>query len=46
MCASVLRQVQIRVVYFGCSNEKFGGNGTVLSVHSEYGYTVLPDLQT
>ena len=36
MCASALRQLQIRAVYFGCGNEKFGGNGTVLSVHSEY----------
>ena len=35
MCASALRQYQIRAVYFGCSNDRFGGTGGVLSVHSE-----------
>lgn len=35
MCASALRQFRIRSVYYGCSNEKFGGTGGVLSVHSE-----------
>ena len=37
MCASALRQVKIRAVYFGCANERFGGTGGVLSVNSEYG---------
>lgn len=36
MCASVLRQLRIRAVYFGCSNDRFGGTGGVLSIHSEY----------
>ena len=36
MCASALRQFQIRAVYFGCSNDRFGGTGGVLSIHSEY----------
>lgn len=36
MCASLLRQYNIRAVYFGCSNDRFGGTGGVLSIHSEY----------
>ena len=35
MCASALRQYGIRTVYFGCGNERFGGTGTVLAVHSD-----------
>lgn len=35
MCASALRQIGIRKVFYGCSNERFGGTGGVLSVHSE-----------
>jgi len=33
MCASALSQVGIRKVYFGCSNDRFGGCGGVLRVH-------------
>ncbi|KAF9892394.1 tRNA(adenine34) deaminase [Aspergillus nanangensis] len=36
MCASALRQYRIRSVYFGCRNERFGGTGSILSLHSEY----------
>lgn len=28
-------QYRIRAVYFGCGNERFGGTGSVLSLHSE-----------
>ena len=35
MCASALRQYKIRAVYFGCANDRFGGAGGVLSIHSE-----------
>ena len=35
MCASALRQYGIRQVFFGCGNERFGGTGTVLSIHSD-----------
>lgn len=35
MCASALRQYGIRRVYYGCGNERFGGNGSVLSIHSD-----------
>ncbi|KAL8694217.1 MAG: hypothetical protein Q9218_001104 [Villophora microphyllina] len=36
MCASALRQLRIRAVYFGCANDRFGGTGGVLSIHAEY----------
>lgn len=35
MCASLLRRLQFQHVYFGCWNERFGGCGTVLSVHTD-----------
>ncbi|CCE82199.1 Piso0_001912 [Millerozyma farinosa CBS 7064] len=35
MCASALRQIGIKRVVFGCANERFGGNGTILKVHQE-----------
>jgi tRNA(Arg) A34 adenosine deaminase TadA len=38
MCASALRQYGIRDVYYGCSNDRFGGTGGVLSIHSEFVY--------
>jgi|SRR5271170_1807036 len=37
MCASALRQYRIRHVFFGCGNERFGGTGTVMSLHSDQG---------
>jgi tRNA-specific adenosine deaminase 2 len=35
MCASMLRQFYVRAVYFGCYNERFGGTGGVLNIHSD-----------
>ncbi|KAI9885330.1 MAG: hypothetical protein M1823_002875 [Watsoniomyces obsoletus] len=35
MCASALRQYGVRSVYFGCANDRFGGVGGVLSIHSD-----------
>ena len=35
MCASMLRQFGIRAVFFGCHNERFGGTGGVLTIHSD-----------
>ena len=35
MCASALRQLRTRRVVFGCRNDKFGGCGSVLSIHSD-----------
>jgi tRNA-specific adenosine deaminase 2 len=37
MCASLLRQFGIRKVYYGASNEKFGGTGGVLNIHRNNG---------
>jgi tRNA(Arg) A34 adenosine deaminase TadA len=37
MCASFLRQVGIRKVWFGAVNDKFGGTGGVLRVHEGNG---------
>ena len=34
MCAAALRYLGIGKVYFGCGNERFGGCGSVLNVHS------------
>lgn len=34
MCASLLRQLKIKKVYFGAVNDKFGGTGGVFSVHA------------
>ena len=35
MCASALSQLGIAKCYFGCRNDKFGGCGSVLSVHDD-----------
>ena len=35
MCASALRQYGIRAVYFGCLNDRFGGCGGVMQIHSD-----------
>ena len=35
MCASALRQMGIKEVYYGCGNERFGGCGSVLGVNEE-----------
>lgn len=36
MCAEALHLLNVRSVYFGCNNEKFGGNGSVLSIHTRF----------
>ncbi len=33
MCAAALARIGVKVVYYGCSNDKFGGNGSILSCH-------------
>jgi len=35
MCASALRMCKIRKVFFGCHNDKFGGLGSVFSIHKQ-----------
>lgn len=34
MCAAALCDIEIKGVVFGCSNDRFGGCGSVLGVHS------------
>jgi tRNA-specific adenosine deaminase 2 len=36
MCASALRQMGIKQVFYGCANERFGGCGSVLGVNERY----------
>lgn len=35
MCAAALREVKIKRVVFGCRNDRFGGCGSILSVHDD-----------
>ena len=35
MCAYALNLVHISSVYYGCFNEKFGGNGSKISIHKD-----------
>ncbi|KAG7092159.1 hypothetical protein E1B28_008528 [Marasmius oreades] len=46
MCASALRQMGIREVFYGCGNERFGGCGSVLGVNKELGHPVHPSYNT
>ncbi|GFQ02389.1 tRNA-specific adenosine deaminase 2 [Phtheirospermum japonicum] len=34
MCASALSIIGIKEVYYGCGNDKFGGCGSILSLHT------------
>ncbi|KAG1740062.1 cytidine deaminase-like protein [Suillus lakei] len=36
MCASALRQLGIKEVFYGCENDKFGGCGSVLGVNARH----------
>eukprot|EP00638_Chattonella_subsalsa_P004110 CAMPEP_0117745336 /NCGR_PEP_ID=MMETSP0947-20121206/7297_1 /TAXON_ID=44440 /ORGANISM="Chattonella subsalsa, Strain CCMP2191" /LENGTH=230 /DNA_ID=CAMNT_0005562463 /DNA_START=140 /DNA_END=832 /DNA_ORIENTATION=- len=42
MCATALSLIRIKAVYFGCSNPRFGGCGSVMSVHSYRPWQLLP----
>jgi tRNA-specific adenosine deaminase 2 len=35
MCAEALRVLRVTRVWYGCSNSRFGGNGSILSLHEE-----------
>ncbi|XP_064619511.1 tRNA-specific adenosine deaminase 2-like [Lineus longissimus] len=35
MCAGALRLMRVPLVVYGCNNERFGGCGSVLDVHSD-----------
>ncbi|KAL6949895.1 hypothetical protein ACO0QE_000561 [Hanseniaspora vineae] len=43
MCASAIQQIGIKKVVFGCGNDRFGGNGSVLSIQQN-SYVVLPGI--
>ena len=34
MCAAALSFIGVKEVYYGCPNDKFGGCGSILSLHS------------
>jgi tRNA-specific adenosine deaminase 2 len=40
MCASALRQLGIKQVFYGCENDKFGGCGSVLGVNERFASVV------
>lgn len=42
MCASALRQLGIKEVFYGCENDKFGGCGSVLGVNASVRHPVHP----
>lgn len=35
MCAAAISRVKVGHVVFGCFNDRFGGNGSILSIHSD-----------
>lgn len=41
MCIDALSQLRVRSVTFGCSNDRFGGCGSVVSVPEIYGYNIF-----
>ncbi|KAF8075885.1 cytidine deaminase-like protein [Lyophyllum atratum] len=42
MCASALRQLGIKEVFYGCGNDRFGGCGSVLGVNEILDHPVHP----
>eukprot|EP00668_Euglena_longa_P042872 GGOE01056757.1.p2 GENE.GGOE01056757.1~~GGOE01056757.1.p2 ORF type:complete len:202 (+),score=68.45 GGOE01056757.1:29-607(+) len=42
MCAAALRLLRFRRVYYGCGNDRFGGCGSVVSVHADPHATLPP----
>lgn len=42
MCASALRQLGIKEVYYGCGNDRFGGCGSVLGVNDMLDHPTHP----
>ena len=39
MCAAAIAKVGVKRVYFGCHNDRFGGNGSILPIHNDVKYT-------
>ena len=49
MCAAALAQMQIGKVVFGCRNDKFGGCGSILHLHTIgnkdlHSYPIVPNV--
>lgn len=42
MCASALRQMGIKEVFYGCANDRFGGCGSVLGVNERLPHPTHP----
>ena len=45
MCAAALRQVALSLVVYGCNNDRFGGCGSVLAVHTDHMMSHDPPLR-
>jgi tRNA-specific adenosine deaminase 2 len=45
MCASALRQMGIKEVFYGCANERFGGCGGVISVNDKWAGLFTPTMR-
>ncbi|KAI3839773.1 hypothetical protein MKW98_010078 [Papaver atlanticum] len=43
MCAAAISILGIKAVYYGCANDKFGGFGSILSLHSRNTEHLLSD---
>eukprot|EP01032_Pedospumella_encystans_P016369 gene16369-18679_t len=37
--ATAIAKVGVKKVYFGCHNDRFGGNGSILPIHNDVKYT-------
>ena len=44
MCASALRQLGIKEVFYGCGNDRFGGCGSVLGVNERWYHITMISL--
>ncbi|CAG8541209.1 17002_t:CDS:2 [Acaulospora morrowiae] len=42
MCAYALRLLGIKHVYYGCANERFGGTGSVFTIHQDPNLSLHP----
>ncbi|XP_040570421.1 tRNA-specific adenosine deaminase 2 [Lepeophtheirus salmonis] len=42
MCASALQQLNIKKIFFGCYNERFGGCGSVIDIFKIFSHLKIP----
>lgn len=45
MCSGALRQMAVPLVVYGCANDRFGGCGSILPVHSDDNPSLGPTFQ-